>query len=237
MENAENASDMLKAVDRLISSGAEGLLVSGGCDMNGSVPVTRATDVIGYATRNGLKVNVHAGFISKGDAERLVAAGVREFSADVHQDPGIIRNILHLGVAPDAYSEMLDNIIAAGGEPIAHLTVGFGTDDLLASAELVRSKGLKEVILLALVPTKGTATEDSLIPEDAVLDAAKLLIGMGFDVTLGCMRPRPHRGLEIKCIELGIRKIANPSRGTISWAKDKGMEIIEKRTCCCIRDR
>jgi uncharacterized radical SAM superfamily protein len=221
-------------VDRLISSSADGMLVSGGCDKRGIVPVMKAIDAIGRAVRNGLIVNIHAGLIGKDDAERLVNAGVRYFSVDVHQDPAVIKNGLDLDVPPSAYSDLLDNIINAGGTPVAHLTAGFGSYDLSASAELVKSKGLSDVILLALVPTKGTAVEDTLISEDAVLDAAKMLIDTGLEVTLGCMRPRSHRSLEIKCIELGIRRMASPSRSTISWAAGKGMRVIEKRTCCCI---
>ena len=234
MTDIGNASDAADAIDDMISSGAEGVLISGGCDINGSVPVMKALDAIKRASRNGLIVNIHTGFIGKEDAKRLVDAGVKYFSADIHQDPAIIKNVLHLNVDPSAYSDMLDNIIAAGGRPVAHLTAGFGAADLIASAELVRSKGLKDVILLALVPTKGTSTEHTLISEDAIVEGAKILMEMNFSVTLGCMRPRSHRGLERKCIEAGVRRIANPSRSTISWAEGRGMKVIEKRTCCCV---
>ena len=232
---AETPRDMISVIDLIASSGGEGLLISGGCDTEGSVPVMKMTDAISYASGKGLKVNIHTGFIGKEDAGTLVNAGVNAFSVDVHQDPTIIKNILHLDVIPTAYSDMLDNIMNAGGMPVVHLTAGFGTYDLLSSAELVKSKGLRDVILLALIPTKGTITEDSLISEDAVADAAKMLIGMGLNVTLGCMRPRSHRTLETRCIEAGVRIIANPSRRTIRWAEDNGFEVIEKRTCCCIR--
>jgi uncharacterized radical SAM superfamily protein len=232
MTDASNIADAFGVIDRLISAGGEGLLFSGGCDKNGSVPIMRAVNAIGYATRNGLKVNVHTGFINKENAERLVSAGVRYFSVDVHQDPEIIKNVLNLDVPPDAYSDMLDNILSAGGTPVPHLTAGFGTKDIIRSAELVKSKGLTNVTLLALVPMKGTTIEHT-ISEDAIVDAARMLIGMGFNVTLGCMRPRVHRDLEVRCMEMGIRNIANPSRAAISWAVGKGMNVIEKRMCCC----
>jgi uncharacterized radical SAM superfamily protein len=237
MIDIRGTPDLFRVIEDLLAAGADGLLVSGGCDVYGSVPVMKETEAIRYASDSGLKVNIHTGFIGKEDAERLVKAGVSAFSVDVHQDPDIIRNILHLEVPLEAYSELLDNIVSAGGEAVPHLTVGFGALDLRRSAELVKSKGFTDIVLLALVPTKGTMTERSLIPEDVIVDAAKELMDMGFDVTLGCMRPRVHRDLERKCIELGIRRIANPSRQTVLWAKEKGMKVIEKKTCCCIRDR
>ncbi|MCL2785683.1 MAG: hypothetical protein FWD81_00460 [Methanomassiliicoccaceae archaeon] len=235
MADVSDPGDLMYLTDDVISLGMSGMLISGGCDVNGSVPIMGAVDDIRRAVDAGLKVNVHTGFINKADAARLVAAGVDAFSVDIHQDPAIIKNILRLNVPPEAYSEMLDNIMSAGGRPVAHLTAGFGIDDLLRSAELVKSKGLREVVALSLIPTKGTMTEYDLISEDAILDAVSLLIDMGLEVTLGCMRPRVYRGIEKKCIEAGVRRIANPSRGTVSWAISKGMKVIEKTTCCCIR--
>ena len=218
--------------DALVAEGATGMLISGGCDADGTVPVMKELEHIRYAVSKGLKINVHTGFIGKEDAERLVAAGVSVFSADVHQDPDVIRDVLHLRVPANAYSELLDNIISAGGTPAVHLTAGLGTRDLILSAELVRSKGLNEVILLALIPVKGTAA-GTPVSEDTVLEAVNILTEMGMEVTLGCMRPRIHRDLEIKCIEAGVRRIANPSRSTLIWASEKGMKIIEIPGCCC----
>jgi len=233
MIDVRGTPDLFRVVNDLSAAGAEGLLVSGGCDVHGSVPVVREADAIRYATDNGLKVNVHTGFIGRADAERLVKAGVKAFSVDIHRDPDIIRNILHLEAEEDAYSETLDNIVAAGGRPVAHLTVGFGREDLIGSAELIIRKGFDEAVLIALVPTKGTMTEKTLITEEEILDAVKELTDMGLRVTLGCMRPRTHRDLERRCIELGVRRIANPSRETVRWAKENGMRVVEMMTCCC----
>jgi len=234
MLHIEEPSGIIRLADGLAASGGTGMLLSGGCDIFGRVPIMKMNDAVRYAAGKGLKINVHTGFISERDAERLVSAGVTAFSVDVHQDPDIIRNVLHLDVDASAYADTIDNILNAGGRPVAHLTVGFGTTDLMMSADLIKSKGLKDVILLALVPTKGTITEDSLVSEDAIVDSAKMLMDMGLSVTLGCMRPRVHRDLEVKCIQAGVMRIANPSRGTILWAAENRMSIVEKRTCCCI---
>jgi len=232
---AESNDGMLRLIDEIVNSGGTGVLISGGCDIFGKVPLQKVENAIAYAASKDLKVNVHAGLINEKEAERLVRAGVSAFSVDVHRDPDIICSVLHLDSGPDAYEKTIDSIIKAGGRPVAHLTVGFGTADLMLSADLVKKKGLKDIILLALVPTKGTMTENAMISEDAIVDSVKLLIAEGFNVTLGCMRPRVHRSLEIRCIQAGVRHIANPSRGTISWARENGFRIVEKRTCCCIR--
>lgn len=234
MVPAETGKDLEAVAARVKASGGTGLLISGGCDIRGSVPVASFCGSIARIAATGLEINIHTGFIAEGEARRLVEAGVRRFSVDVHQDPSIIGSVLHLDVPPSAYGDTLSAISDAGGSPVPHLTVGFGTHDLVASAELVRDLGFKEVVLLVLVPTKGTSSEDASLPDEAVLSAVDLLAGMGLEVILGCMRDRSHRGLERRCIEHGVRRLANPSADTVEWCVSAGFEIVEDRRCCCM---
>ena len=143
-------------------------------------------------------------------------------------------SVLHLDRDPEDYSRLLDILIRTGVKVMPHITVGFGYDDLALSAELIRSKGLKEIVLLSMVPTPGTAVEESVLTEDAVMDAVRILQEKGLDVILGCMRDRSLRGLERRCIEAGICRLANPSSETLRWAEDNGYSIEIRRMCCCL---
>ena len=111
--------------------------------------------------------------------------------------------------------------------------MGFGYNDLALSADLVASKGLKDVVLLSMMPTEGTIVEESVITEDAVMDAVEILQEKGLNVILGCMRDRSLRGLEERCIQAGVLRIANPSSETLRWAEENGYRIEKKRMCCC----
>ncbi len=235
MEPAETREKMNELTHSLVRDHSTGVLISGGCDAGGSVPVPFFSDRIRSMVDSGLSVNVHAGFMKKDEISELVDSGVSCFSVDVHQDPNIISSVLNLKRPPEDYSRLIDDILAAGGKVVPHITVGFGYDDLFLSADLIRSKGLKNVVLLALMPTKGTDIEGSVIGEDAVVSAVEILSEeMGLNVALGCMRDRSLRGLEKKCIEAGVRRIANPSKETVSWARDNGYEITEEELCCCM---
>ncbi|MFA6710370.1 MAG: hypothetical protein WC067_01250 [Candidatus Methanomethylophilaceae archaeon] len=229
-----DGKELMTVAEKLSEKKCTGMLISGGCDTEGKVPLGHLTDEIRGIVGMGLSVNVHAGFASKKDIERLVSAGVKRFSVDIHQDPDVISSILHLQRDPSEYSELLDEITNAGGVPIPHLTVGFGIRDLSLSARLVQEKRLTNIVLLALVPTKGTGMECVLPTEDSILSAAETLVNNGFNVTLGCMRDRRNRNLEIKCIERGIRRIANPSKETVTWAASEGFEIVREHQCCCM---
>lgn len=232
MADTSRSSDLLSEAERILSEGGTGILISGGCDAEGRVPLTDHTETISKISEMGLGINVHSGFLTEHDASELVKAGVSRFSVDVHQDPLIIRNALHLDVGPEAYADTISNILVSGGVPVPHITAGFGTDDLVLSAEMAGKMGIKDMVLLALVKTKGTDVEN--VSEEGLLRAIDVLKEMGFRVTLGCMRPRGYPDLEIKAIRKGIRRIANPSLRTMRWAEEEGFHIKRTEMCCCM---
>ena len=234
MTGAETSGELLSEAGRIRASGGRGMLISGGSDASGRVPVADHADAVASIVSGGLEVNVHAGFICREEAERLVASGVSRFSVDLHQDPEIIRGFMHLDREPEDYGELIDIIREAGGIPVPHITLGFGAEDLSSSLKLLRSKGITDVVVLTLVPTPGTVTEHSRMNEDAAAGAVMMMSAMGFSVTLGCMRDRTLRGLEVKCIQAVARRIANPSADTVRWAREIGFTTETDDRCCCM---
>lgn len=210
------------------------MLISGGSDADGRVPVADHADAIAEIVSMGLEVNVHTGFATEEDIEKLVKAGVGAFSLDMHQDREVIRDSLHLDREPEDYGRLIDSIRAAGGKAVPHITLGFGMEDLSLSLRLLAERDMKEIVVLALVPAPGTATEGLSMNEDAIAGAVMMMTAMGFSVTLGCMRDRRLRGLEIKCIEAGVRRISNPSAETVRWAEEQGFSVETDPRCCCM---
>lgn len=223
---------LLEIANEVRARGGEGILVSGGSLRDGRVPLAPFASTIRNISDLGLMVNVHPGIIGREDAELLVSSGVSRFSVDLHQDPELIANVFNLP-GPEVYERTIDAILLAGGTPVPHLTSGFGDRDLIKSAELAINRGITQVILLALVPTRETPFENHHVSEKEVTDAAETLLDMGLSVTLGCMRDHRMRNLERKCIELGVRKIANMSQETEDWLTSNGFEVIRVRRCCC----
>ena len=232
MKSAENPEKLYEEAETIKAAGGSGILISGGSDVYGKVPLSHYASTIRNIIDLGLLINVHSGIIGKQDAKLLVSVGVNCFSVDVHQDPDVIREVFHLE-GPEIYCDTIDAIIDAGGTVVPHLTVGLSLKDLIESAELVKGKGLKDVVILVLVPTKGTVFEDSHISEEEIITSIETLMKMGLNVTLGCMRDRRMRNVERRCIELGITKIANMSQETEKWAESEGYEIIRMDRCCC----
>jgi len=232
MHPATTFDELLKMAEKVKNNEGTGMLISGGCDLRGMVPLHSSLSAIRRISDMGLEVNVHSGFLSEREAMDLVNAGVTVFSMDIHQDQMIISNVLNLQETSDRYGETIDNIINAGGRIVPHITIGFGAEDLLFSISLLKEKNIKEIVVLALVPTPGT---DVYAPsEDGVLAAINILVESGFDVTLGCMRSREYETVETECIKMGVRRIANPSLKTVKWAKENGFVVEEIKKCCCL---
>jgi len=234
MVQAMTSEDLHNIASKIKLERGKGVLLSGGCDINGTVPLLDHVDDIVEISKLGLEINAHSGFISEKEAKDLVSAGIDCFSVDVHQDPDVISSVFHLKKTDADYADLLGIIMSVGGKVVPHLTVGFGTYDLRQSAMLVKEKGFVDVVLNSLVPTEGTIAGDAFLSEDAILSAVDMLQKIGLDITLGCMRDRSLRGLEIKCIEKGITRIANMSQTAKKWAADNGYIIFTDNRCCCM---
>jgi Uncharacterized homolog of biotin synthetase len=228
---AVSSEELIAEASRIKREGGTGMLISGGCDVNGKVPVSELAEAIGKVKGMGLEINLHAGFLTESEAETLVRSGVDRFSTDVHQDPGIIKDVLHLEQGPEAYAETIRNIMNAGGSVVPHVTSGFGKD-LELSMELLKTLNVSNVVVLALVRTPGT---DNVEPsQETVLKDIRKLIDSGFNIILGCMRSRNYESLEIECMKMGVRHIANPSRKTLKWAMENDIVYEMFETCCCM---
>ena len=227
-----NCDDLSDLAQSLVKKGCTGYLLSGGCDSSGSVPVGGFAKAV-QDTSSRLLVNVHAGFITEREAKELADAGISCFSVDIHQNKGEMMTVLHLDRDPKDYSELLDILISTGVKVVPHVTVGFGYDDLALSADLIASKGLKNVVMLSMMPTEGTMVEESVLTEDAIMDAVAILKDRGLNVILGCMRDRSLRNLERRCIEAGVTRLANPSLETLRWAEENGYRVEKRNLCCC----
>lgn len=235
MISVKNPADLWDIAKNLHFSGGKGMLISGGSDEQGKVPLLEYIPIIRKISDLGLKINIHPGILTKGDENLFSDIDNVCLSVDVHQDPEIIKNVFKLK-GPEVYEDSLKVALSTGCKVVPHLTVGLSHKDLKESAELVKRFGIDEIVLLSLVPTEGTEFETSNITEDEIINAVIYLIDRGFIVTLGCMRDRTMRTLEKICIEAGVRNIANMSLETENWAKSEGYEISREDMCCCFSE-
>ncbi len=216
------------------------MLISGGSTIDGRLDLARFTGAIRTIKETtNLLVNAHIGLASRAEIDALVASGIDAFSVDVHGSEDTIREVFGIDAGPDDYLRVMDDLVQAGAPIVApHICIGLRGgriegEYMALSAVAARNPGL--LVLISLMPTKGTAYEGVPAPsgEDVlgiVSEARRILPGTR--LLIGCMRDRTDRGWEVAAVEAGADGIVMPSAATVRALRESGYEIVERRTCC-----
>jgi uncharacterized radical SAM superfamily protein len=222
----------------LAERGGTGLLVSGGCDAEGRVPVEPFLQVVERIGRElALKVNIHVGLCDEAFARRLVAAKPYVVSIDIIGSDETIQEVFGLDKGAGDYWKSYESLLGAGLNVVPHITIGLRGG--LDSGELVALEKLGEIkpdklVLNILVPTRGTAFEGRAADPVRALEIVKAARRMlpETSILLGCMRPRGWVDFEVAAAGAGISGIVNPSREALEKLKASG-KAIERRNICC----
>lgn len=224
----------------LEARGGKGFLLSGGCQADGTIPLSPYYHAIRtIKDTTDLEMNIHTGLLDERGASSLVETGADAFSVDVVQDVDVMRGLLGLQASPEAYATTLQGLEDAGARVVPHICAGLPLSSLEGerkAIELVSHHRPQALVVLGFIPTPGTPTGDHPPPHPsrilAVIERARE--AMDCPVILGCMRDRGHRGLEIDCIRAGVDGIANPSRSTVEWVRGAGYLLQIEEKCCAI---
>ncbi|HEY8953888.1 MAG TPA: radical SAM protein, partial [Candidatus Dormibacteraeota bacterium] len=97
MVTLQKDTDLFATAQRLQASGTEGILVSGGSNRTGGVPLLPHVAAMRRVREElGMRVIVHSGVVSPRLAEGLVAAGVDGVMLDIIGAEETIREVYHL---------------------------------------------------------------------------------------------------------------------------------------------
>lgn len=214
----------------LHTKGAEGFLLSGGCDEQGRInlmPFLNAIKKIKNET--GLKINVHTGFLNKSEAAELIAAGIDCFCLDIVQDLDIIRNKLNLDISPAKYAETLE-VLQSAPKLVPHVCVSLQSPEgEKKSLQLISQFNCSALVVLGLM-----YAEDPKIICQKMPQFVSKAVKLKHPVIIGCMRPRRGSSLELECIAAGASAIVNPSSETLDSLTKSGWEIVHKNECCSL---
>jgi lipoyl synthase len=218
---------------------ASSLLVSGGCDREGRVPVLPHMAAI-LAAGAGKRLNWHVGLV---DEETVLAIKpfVDVVSFDLVGDDETIRQVYGLERSVDDYVRTYQ-MLRRHVRVIPHLTVGLLGGRLQGERQalaLLKDLGAEALVFLVLIPTPGTAYEDRQPP--AVEDVIDLLAEarLAFPETpllLGCMRPSGEyrERLDALAVQAGVNVLVNPARSAVDVARQLGLAVEWSDECCVL---
>jgi len=239
---ATTPEELLDVSEALAERGAKGFLLSGGSDSKGRVPISDFLPAIReIKSTTDLKINAHIGLSSKGEIGDLVRSGIDSFSVDLYGSDETIREVLGLHAKVGDYADVVSHLYSAGAPVVApHICIGINEGGLRGEFDAIKNlKKLspKELVLISLIPTAGTAYENVLAPgKEMMLSVIRRARNDLPDtkILLGCMRSKRNRSWEYDLVTAGLDGIVLPSAGTVERLKREGYSTKKRAVCCSI---
>lgn len=241
MRPALSPEELIRRCQESLKEGLQGVLISGGCNRLGQVPLERFFDSMGYLKKElGLKVFVHSGLVDETQAKGLHEAQVDAVLIDVIGSNRTIKEIYHLEATTHDYEASLYNLSKYNIPIMPHIVLGLqygGLEGEEKALEMISRHKLKALVLVILTPLLGTPMEGVTPPglndvRDFFTVAKRRLTQT--PIILGCARPmgRYKQEVDRSAVEAGLDGIAFPAEGIVSYAKDKGKEVSFVESCC-----
>lgn len=244
MKPAPTPASLVSLAGDLSREGVTTLLVSGGSDSRGVVPLEAFTGALARIHEElGIEVIVHTGITDARLAQHLAAAGVAAALIDIPGDDKTINDVLHLGdITAAAYDDSLANLCGAGLKVVPHVVIGLnrgGVSGEWEALRLIAGHDIESLVLVGLRPLEGTPMAGIEPPSPAAMaavfaEARELLPDKA--IMLGCERPGgPHKEeTDFLALEAGLNGIAFPADGVVSRARELGLTPCFSRMCCAV---
>jgi hypothetical protein len=241
MYSATTPEKLFELCSRLKREGASGCLISGGCLLNGSVPLENFIDAIGKIKKDlGLTIFVHTGVINFSMAKKLKDAGVDAALIDIIGSDETIREIYNLKITTEDYENSLKALSEAGIAFVPHVIVGLHYGRLkgeLQALEVISKYKPSALVVIAFMPIRGTEMEKVEPPKPMdiarVVATARLILSKT-PIVLGCMRPKGRHRVEtdVLAVKAGVNAIAFPTEEAIKFVESQRYETTFSSFCC-----
>jgi len=234
----------LRITDELRLNGAHGILVSGGADRNGEVPLENFIPSIKILKEKDpqFKVIVHTGLIQRETARKLREAAIDQVLIDVIGDEDTIHEVYHLNKRVEDYEETLRMLKEMGHRLAPHIIIGHHFGEIRGewkALEIVTRVTVETIVLVILKNLQPDGKNHLNVPkpeETSKVSAIARILNPATPIRMGCIRPaHPWKAaMEIGAIDSGINTIAYPLQATIEYAKKVGLDTKFVEECCSL---
>lgn len=242
MVPATTPENLLRFAKALEARGAKGFLLSGGSDANGRVPLSDfASTIARIKTETSLKINAHIGLTPRDELAELVRSGIDAFSVDIYGSDETIAEVLGLRATVEDYMCVLKSLKSLKAPLVVpHVCVGVHGGQLRGERRAIAEiadVGVPVLVLISLIPTKGTRYASLLPPSPSDMIGIISLARERMPETkivFGCMRSKRNRSWEFDAVQAGLDGIVMPSESTVALMKKSGFAIRRRETCCSL---
>lgn len=240
MLSACSPDELLIIAKKLLKHGCRGLLLSGGADKEGAVPLKKYYKVIQEMKAMGLKISVHCGLAKEKVLYNLKDAGVDQVLLDIIGDQKTIQEVYHLNKTPKDYANILEICKNISLEVAPHIVIGlyYGqTKGELEALRIISTYNPQKLVIVILTPMAKTKMSNINPPSveecEQIIALARIFNPNAF-LSLGCARPSGNTRSLIEQFSLnaGVNAIAYPSPETIGLAQEMGLKVSFRDWCC-----
>ena len=241
MEPATTPDELYEKCLKAWEAGGVGVLISGGCLPDGSVPLDRFIPVIERVKRElGLTIVVHTGLIKEETVEKLAKANIDTALLDIVGDEETARRVYHVEASLRDYEESMERLRRYGIPFAPHVLVGLHYGELrgeLRALEAIARHEPSALVIIALIPLPRTPMEKLSPPPPStvarVVAAARLMMPE-VPLALGCARPKGLHRVELDRLALraGVDAVAFPTQAGLDEASKLGLSYSIHPSCC-----
>lgn len=243
MDAVLSPEDLIEKCRKVKDSGGHGVLISGGSDSVGHVPIDRFADAIAAVKKDlNLQVVVHTGLVSQNTARLLADAEIDAAMLDIIGDSGVAKRVYHLDNGPARMKETLMLFHDYGVPTVPHVLVGLDYGHLngeLEALKMISHTSPVAIVVIALSPLRNTPMAQVSPPSPVdiarVLTIARLSM-QDIPVLLGCARPMGSHKIESDklAIRSGVNGIALISQEGVDTARTLGFKPQFADVCCSL---
>ena len=243
MSAARTPPALKELARRITEKGGRSILISGGADQKGMVPLLDFTRTIKeIRSELGLKVLVHTGLVSPQLADALAEARVDLAMLDIIGDNRTVREVYHLEASIGDYEQSLKLLVDRAIPTAPHVVMGLHFGQILGeprALEMIAGYHIKTLVLVGFRPIPKTDMAKTPPPSPEALGNLFVLARSLFPetpVVLGCERPLGlHRQkTDLLAVEAGLDGIAYPSERAVQRAGNLAMDISYHADCCAL---
>lgn len=226
-------------ISAIQGSSATSFLISGGCTLDGIVPIADYVSAL-QAVKENRRYNLHVGLIDDEDIKKI--AGIADcVSFDFVGDNDTIHEVFGLKRTVNDYIQCYQRLRQQlNVKP--HICIGLHGGEIRGeyrAVELLQEMGMDDLTFIIFTPTRGTRYADCLPPKRE--EVVKLLLWArntcsSIPIHLGCMRPggRYRKEIDEWAVKIGMDTIVNPTPKAVALAKELGLTILRTEECCVL---
>ena len=240
-----SGGSLFEMCSELARQGASGVLISGGSNKKGRVPLLKhIPDLIRARRELGLTIRVHPGIPDEETVAGLAEVGIDGAMMDIIGDNDTIRDVYHLaGTTTGDYEDALALLDRYNVPSIPHIILGLHYGQIRGeykALEIIARHRHKAVVLVILMPLSDAPMAHITPPPVEEITRffahARMTLPQSL-LMLGCARPAGQSKLQTDraAIDAGFNGIAYPAEGIITYARRRGLQPKMINACCGVQ--